>query len=474
MRSHLQRLEEVTRLTAAGELTRMVGLTLEAAGCEAPIGATCEVARVDGGSIEAQVVGFNGDRLQLMPTGQLAGLASRARVSVSRRAAALPGGAGILGRVVDAAGRPLDGLGGIGTDGRIRREATPINPFDRAPIVTPLDVGVRTLNTLLPLGQGQRVGLFAGSGVGKSVLLGMLTRHTAADVVVVGLIGERGREVREFVEDCLGEAGLARAVVVASPADDPPLKRMHGALYATRLAEDYRAAGLNVLLLMDSLTRYAQAQREIALAIGEPPVTRGYPPSVFAKLPALCERAGNGRLGEGSITAVYTVLVEADDPDDPIADAARAVLDGHILLSRELANGGVYPAIDIPASASRLFDKLATPAQQAAALKFRRLVSAYQDNRDLVAVGAYVAGSDPLVDEALALWPRLEAFQRQAPAERVDYATSLAALEALVESTESPTHPVTQPASGELPAGATAVPTEDVSAPSPTSARTAA
>jgi flagellum-specific ATP synthase len=289
----------------------------------------------------------------------------------------------------------------------------PINPMDRAPIREPLDTGVRAINALLTVGRGQRIGLFSGSGVGKSVLLGMMARYTTADVIVVGLIGERGREVKEFIEDILGEEGRARSVVVAATADAPPMLRMQGAAYATAVAESFRDQGLHVLLLMDSLTRYAMAQREIALAIGEPPATRGYPPSCFAKLPQLVERSGNGLLGVGSITAFYTVLSEGDDQQDPIADAARAILDGHIVLSRSLAEAGHFPAIDVGQSASRLMHNLVPRAHQDLARNFRSLSAAFERGRDLVQIGAYVSGSDPTLDQAVLLRAPMTRFLQQ-------------------------------------------------------------
>ncbi len=307
-----------------------------------------------------------------------------------------------------------------------------LNPLARQSISEPLDVGVRAINALLTVGRGQRMGLFAGSGVGKSVLLGMMTRYTDADVIVVGLIGERGREVKEFVENILGEDGLARAVVVAAPADQPPLMRMHAAWLTTAIAEYFRDRGLKVLLLMDSLTRFAQAQREIGLAIGEPPATKGYPPSVFAKLAQLVERAGNGENTRGSITAFYTVLAEGDDQNDPIADAARATLDGHLVLSREIAEAGLYPAIDVEASISRVMHDIAAPEHQQAALRFRQLYSAYRHNRDLIAVGAYQKGSDPRVDEAIDYQPRLLEFLRQGNQQAVTMNASLQQLDTLL------------------------------------------
>jgi flagellum-specific ATP synthase len=310
----------------------------------------------------------------------------------------------------------------------------PFNPLSRAPIRQVLDVGVRAINALLTVGRGQRMGLFAGSGIGKSILLGMMARFTSADVIVVGLIGERGREVKEFIENILGPQGLARSVVVAAPADTPPLLRLHGAAYATAIAEYFRDQGKHVLLIMDSLTRYAMAQREIALAIGEPPATKGYPPSVFAKLPQLVERAGNGRMGGGSITAFYTVLVEGDDQQDPIADSARAILDGHVVLSRSLADQGHYPAIDIEASVSRAITELLAPEDMALVRRFKLLYSRYQRSRDLINVGAYVRGSDPLLDEAMVLYPQLETFLQQGINQCEDYGSCRTQLAALLQA----------------------------------------
>ena len=401
-------------LRASGTLRRVVGLTLEAVGCEAPLGGRCLVTDTAGSELETEVVGFSGERLFLMPTGELHGVLPNARVVPTESGSDVAVGDALLGRVVDAAGRPLDGAGALETTARARLAGVPINPMMRAPIDEPLDVGVRAINALLTVGRGQRLGLFAGSGVGKSTLLGMMTRYTEADVIVVGLIGERGREVKEFVEQTLGPEGLRRAVVVATPADHPPLMRLRGAWYATAIAEHFRDRGRKVLLLMDSLTRFAQAQREIALAIGEPPATKGYPPSVFARLPALIERAGNGVSGAGSITAFYTVLTEGDDHrHDPIADAARAILDGHIVLSRDLAEAGHFPAIDIEASISRVMPAVVSASQLALMRRFRQLYAAYSQQRDLIAVGAYQRGSDPRVDEAIAYWPRLAAFLQQ-------------------------------------------------------------
>ncbi len=415
-----------------GVLTRMIGLTLEAAGCQAAVGDRCDVMATDGKSIEAEVVGFSGDRLYLMPTGDIHGIKPNARVIPRVGAGTAVVGPQLLGRIIDGAGRPLDGMGPLNCADRIKLTGTPINPLARQPISEPLDVGVRSINAVLTVGRGQRIGLFAGSGVGKSVLLGMMARYTSADVIVVGLIGERGREVKEFVERILGPEGRRRAVVVATPADNPPLMRLHGAWLSTAIAEYFRDQGKSVLLIMDSLTRFAQAQREIGLAIGEAPATKGYPPSVFAKLPQLVERAGNGATGGGSITAFYTVLTEGDDQQDPIADSARAILDGHVVLSRRIAESGQYPAIDVEASISRVMHEIVPHEHTVLARRLRQNLSLYQQNRDLVAIGAYQKGSDPRVDTAIGLWPQMQRFLQQDLKEAVDYAASVAALQTLM------------------------------------------
>jgi len=426
---YLQRASGTPPLMVSGKLTRMVGLTLEAVGCQAVIGGRCLIEPTRGTPIEAEVVGFHDDKLYLMPIGNLHGLGPGARVIPMQSACEVPVGGHLLGRVLDGAGHPLDDRGPLHAEQYVPLTGRAINPLSRPPIREPLDVGVAAINALLSVGRGQRMGLFAGSGVGKSVLLGMMTRYTNADVIVVGLIGERGREVKEFVQNILGEAGLARAVVVATPADNSPLMRLHGAMLATRIAEHFRDQGKQVLLLMDSLTRFAQAQREIALAIGEPPATKGYPPSVFSKLPQLVERAGTGDCG-GSITAFYTVLVEGDDQNDPIADAARAILDGHLVLSRELAEAGHYPAIDIEASISRVMVDIVAPEHEQAARRFKQIYSAYRQNKDLINVGAYQPGSDLRVDEAIAMYPQLTTFLQQSMHEQVVWDDSLAGLAA--------------------------------------------
>lgn len=426
-----------TRLTVQGRLTRVVGMTLEAEGIDVGIGQPCELLTPTG-SVRAQVVGFNESRVFLMPMGPAQGLKVGLPVKPLAHAQGIPLGPGLLGRVIDANGKPLDNRGPLMQVAYTEPGSRVINPLDRHPIDQPLDVGIRAINGLLTVGKGQRIGLFAGSGVGKSVLLGMMTRFTKADVVVVGLVGERGREVKEFVDHILGESGLRRAVVVASPADDVPLLRLNASHLATGIAEYFRDQGKDVLLLMDSLTRYAQAQREIALSIGEPPATRGYPPSVFAKLPQLVERAGNGRAGGGSITAFYTVLTEGDDLQDPIADASRAILDGHVVLNRRLADEGIYPAIDVEASVSRVMPAVVTESQLGMAQKFKGLMANYRQNRDLISMGAYQSGADPALDEAIQKQPALKRYVSQRMSEAVDMASAQLGLGEVLIPSENP------------------------------------
>ncbi|MCS0179817.1 flagellar protein export ATPase FliI [Vibrio alginolyticus] len=409
-----------TRPVASGKLVRVVGLTLEATGCRAPIGSLCLVETMSG-QMEAEVVGFSGDNLFLMPSEQITGILPGARVTPLTSDVGLPVGMELLGRVIDGVGNPLDGLGPLYTDHRASFNAEPINPLARKPISEPLDVGLKAINGLLTVGKGQRIGLFAGSGVGKSVTLGMMTRGTTAQVVVVGLIGERGREVKEFIEEILGEDGRRRSVVVAAPADASPLMRLKGCQTALTIAEYFRDQGLDVLLLMDSLTRFAQAQREIALSVGEPPATKGYPPSVFAKLPALVERAGNGSAEQGSITAFFTVLTEGDDLQDPIADASRAILDGHIVLSREMADAGHYPAIDVEKSVSRVMPQITTEEHVLMSKAVRQVLSICRKNQDLVSIGAYKPGTDPAIDGAFTLKPKLDEYLQQSMKESVPY-----------------------------------------------------
>lgn len=432
-----KRLSELPLYRQYGKLVRATGLVMEAVGLKLPIGTLCLVERITthGGPsyIESEVVGFSGNLLFMMPLENVEGMLPGARVYVEEGVnKQLPLGRALLGRVLDARARPLDSLPPPSGTTRGSLFTSPFNPLLRQPIEEVLDVGVRAINGLLTIGRGQRMGLFAGSGVGKSVLLGMMARYTTADVIVVGLIGERGREVKDFIENILGEEGMRRSVVIAAPADVSPVLRLQGAVYATRIAEDFRDSGLNVLLIMDSLTRYAMAQREIALAIGEPPVTKGYPPSVFARLPALVERAGNGIKGGGSITAFYTVLSEGDDQQDPIADASRAILDGHIVLSRRLAEAGHFPAIDIEASISRVMTELIPNTHYKKVQQFRQLLSTFQRNSDLINVGAYVAGSNPLLDRAISLYPQMEGYLQQEMSERSEYQQCYRNLETLI------------------------------------------
>jgi len=402
-----------------GQLTRVIGLTLEAKGLNVALGDACLVDGADGGKVQAEVVGFSEQATYLMPYEKCERFQIGACVQPARTVHQVPAGKELLGRVVDGLSRPLDGGGDLYCSDSINLHGDTINPLQRQPIRQPLDVGIRAINGLLTVGRGQRLGLFAGSGVGKSVLLGMMTRHTEADVVVVSLVGERGREVREFIEQNLGEEGLRKTIVVASPADDVPLMRLRASMLATRYAEYFREQGANVLLLMDSLTRFAQAQREVGLATGELPASRGYPPSVFAKLPQLVERAGNAVNGQGSMTAFYTVLAEGDDLQDPIVDAARAILDGHIVLSRHIAEQGIYPAIDVEASISRVMPAVVQPQHGQTALQFKQLYSLYNRNEDLINIGAYSPGSNPDIDRAIVKHPQQVAFLKQSTHEKV-------------------------------------------------------
>ncbi len=432
---------EVDRLAAnlrvaeprkSGTLARLVGMRLEARGLMAPLGACCEVVDPAGARIEAEVVGFNDQTLYLMPFTEPQGIGPGASVRVINPSASVGLGPELLGRVIDGRGEPLDGKPAPRCDTRLSLQGRPVNPMERGPINQVLDVGVKAINGMLTLGCGQRIGLIAGSGVGKSVLLGMLTRYTQADVVVIGLIGERGREVQAFIEESLGPEGLAKSVVVAAPANVSPVLRLKATLMTHTIAEYFRDQGKNVLMLVDSLTRVAHAQREIGLAVGEPPTSKGYPPSVFALLPNLIERAGVGRHGLGSITGIYTVLAEGDDAHDPVVDLARASLDGQVMLSRNLADAAHYPAIDLNGSISRIMPSLIEPGILKHANKFRRLWSLYQQNRDLIQVGAYVAGTNPELDEAIRLRPALETYLRQDMHEGVVYPDCVSAVRGVV------------------------------------------
>lgn len=426
-------LDAVPMATPTGRLVGAQGLLLEAVGCPLHTGQRCQIEMVTGEWLDAQVVGFREKVSYLMPFKKAIGLQTGARVLPCPEKINLTIGPGWLGRMVNGLGEPLDGLGKLGGDFPLDYTPPRVHPLRKKPVTEPLDVGVRAINSMLTLGKGQRVGLMAGSGVGKSVLLGLMTRQTVADVVVVGLIGERSREVREFVDMSLGPEGLRKAVLVIAPADESPLMRIMATELCHSIAAHYRDQGKNVLLLVDSLTRYAMALREQALALGEPPATKGYPPSVFAKLPILVERAGNGEAGGGSITAFYTVLTEGDDQQDPIADSARAILDGHIVLNRRLAEAGHYPAIDIEQSISRAMHSITSPDHQQRARHLKQLYSRYERSRDLIAVGAYSPGSDPVLDQAIKLHDRIEHFLQQQITERVSMSESLGQLSILFD-----------------------------------------
>ena len=418
--------------TPAGRLVGASGLLLESTGCALRTGQRCTVETGSGEWIDAQVVGFREEVSYLMALRRSEGLATGARVLPEPDREGLRIGASWLGRVVNGLGEPVDGRGRLGGEHLLDPQPPRINPLRKHPVREALDVGVRAINGVLTLGKGQRVGLMAGSGVGKSVLLGLITRQTVADVVVVGLIGERGREVREFMDLSLGEAGLERAVVVIAPADESPLMRLRATELCHAIAAHYRDQGQDVLLLVDSLTRYAMARREVALALGEPPATRGYPPSVFSLLPQLVETAGNGENERGSMTAIYTVLAEGDDQQDPVVDTARTILDGHIVLTRELAERGHYPAIDISQSISRCMSLVASPQHQKAARRLMGMVARHARVRDLLPLGAYVPGADPETDRAVELYPRIEAFLHQGVREAAPFAETLATLEKLM------------------------------------------
>lgn len=428
------RLAHADPIQITGRVTDVIGLVIEGNGPGLPVGGLCSIERrgQDGCSaVDAEVVGFRKNRVLLMPLGEVRGIEPGNRIRVRSAGPTAAVGPGLLGRVLDGLGSPLDDLGPIRGEDRIPLHGEAINPLDRAPIRSPLDLGVRAINGLLTCGLGGRLGIFAGSGVGKSSLLGMIARCARADVNVIGLIGERGREVREFIERDLGEEGMRRSVVVVATSDQPPLVRLRAAHLATAIAEYFRSMGSQVILMMDSLTRIAMAQREIGLSIGEPPSARGYTPSVFGLLPRLIERAGVSRLG--GITGLYTVLVDGDDMNEPIADAARGLLDGHIVLSRDLANEGHFPAIDVLSSLSRLMPDLAPPEQTTAANRVRSWLSTYRDARDLIDIGAYQEGTNPRIDEAIARREAIADYLTQGLGENIGLEASVQALRSLAE-----------------------------------------
>mgnify|MGYP000983194337 FL=1 len=429
----LRSLENINLARVAGRLVRVAGILLECVGCRLAVGQLCQVEGGEGELIDAQVVGFDRDVTFLMPFKQPAGLMAGARVFPMDKQHGVLIGDQWLGRVVNGLGEPIDDKGKLTGDTVLPQQLPQVHPLKRQPVAEPLDVGVRAINGLLTIGKGQRVGLMAGSGVGKSVLLGMITRYTQAEVVVVGLIGERGREVKEFIDHSLGEAGRRKSVIVAAPADESPLMRIKATELCHTIASYYRDKGKDVLLLVDSLTRYAMAQREIALSLGEPPATKGYPPSAFGLIPKLVESAGNSE-SLGSMTAIYTVLAEGDDQQDPIVDCARAVLDGHIVLSRHLAEAGHYPAIDIGQSISRCMSQVTEQEHQRAARTLKQLYAEYQSIKPLIPLGGYVAGADPVADRAVNLSPAITRFLQQEVQNAASLGNTIADLNALAQA----------------------------------------
>ena len=429
LRDRLDAAKAAAQPHASGRVRSVVGMSVTVEGVQAAIGDAVTLAR-PGGELVAEVVAIDEDGLVCMPLGELAGVRSGAMVQLAPGRLSVPVGDALRGRTLDALGRPIDGGPSLGGLPRVPTGGTPPHPLRRALVDLQMPLGVRVIDTLLPCGRGQRLGIFAGSGVGKSNLLSMVARGTEADISVLALVGERGREVREMIENDLGPVGLARSVVVVATSDEPALMRLQAAQTATRIAEWFRDRGRHVVLMMDSLTRFCMAQREVGLAAGEPPATRGYPPSVFALMPRLLERAGAGEVG--SITGLYTVLVEGDDMNDPVGDAARAILDGHIVLSRRLATSGHFPSIDVLESVSRVAPRIMTAEQLGQANELRRLMAAYRDAKDVIEIGAYVKGTNPVVDRAVHLKAAIDHFLRQDAATVAPISQSLAALAMLV------------------------------------------
>jgi flagellum-specific ATP synthase len=425
-------LESVKPVRLHGKVTQVVGLVIEGYCPDTSVGAICEIRPQVGEPIPAEVVGFRNNKTLLMPLGELRGVGLDSLITVTREKASLGVGPLMLGRVIDGLGKPIDDKGPIRVEEEYPIYAAPVNPMTRPPIRNSLDLGIRSINGLLTCGQGQRVGIMAGSGVGKSTLLGMIARYTEADVNVIALIGERGRELREFIEKDLQEEGLQKSVVVVATSDQPPLVRMRGAYIATTIAEYFQKQGKKVLLMMDSATRFAMAMREVGLAIGEPPTTKGYTPSVFAALPKLLERTGN--FPEGSITGLYTVLVEGDDFNEPISDAMRSILDGHIVLSRSLAAHNIYPPIDVLASASRVMTDVTPRDHQDLAGKFKETLAIYRQSEDLINIGAYKAGSNPGIDYAVSRYDRMVAYLKQSVHDPVSMLDAVQELKDLMET----------------------------------------
>jgi flagellum-specific ATP synthase len=432
MKRYRTALESVKPVKLHGKVTQVVGLVIEGYCPDTSVGAICEIKPQGGDPIPAEVVGFRNSKTLLMPLGELRGVGLDSLISVRREKASMGVGPLMLGRVIDGLGNPIDDKGPVRVEEEYPIYAAPVNPMTRPPIRKPLDLGIRSINGLLTCGQGQRVGIMAGSGVGKSTLLGMIARYTEADINVIALIGERGRELREFIEKDLQEQGLKKSVVVVATSDQPPLVRMRGAYIATTIAEYFQKQGKKVLLMMDSATRFAMAMREVGLAIGEPPTTKGYTPSVFAALPKLLERTGN--FPDGSITGLYTVLVEGDDFNEPISDAMRSILDGHIVLSRSLAARNIYPPIDVLASASRVMADVAPREHLDLVGRFKETMATYRQSEDLINIGAYKAGSNPGIDYAIARYDGMVAYLKQAVQDPVSMADSVQGLKRLFDA----------------------------------------
>jgi flagellum-specific ATP synthase len=424
-------LESTCSIRATGRVTNVVGLVVEARGPVSCLGTVCDIYTQNNLSIAAEVSGFKDNKVLLMPLEEIRGVGPGCRVVARQQNAVVPVGSGLLGRVIDGLGNPIDGKGSLAAETEYPIYAPSLNPLLRQRIRKPLDLGVRVINGLLTVGCGQRVGVFAGSGVGKSVLLGMIARKTRADVNVIALIGERGREVNEFIEKELGEEGLRRSVLVVATSDRLPLIRMRGAFIATAIAEFFRDQGHHVNLMMDSVTRFAMAQREIGLALGEPPTTKGYTPSVFTLLPRLLERAGTSD-NKGTITGLYTVLVEGDDANEPIADALRSILDGHIQLTRELAMQNHYPAIDVLGSISRVMDDIVDDQHRQNAYRLKQVMATYRKAEDLINIGAYVSGSNPKIDYAIEMFEKINSYLRQDIEETVVFEDSVGQMDLLL------------------------------------------
>ncbi len=428
-----KRLDQMKLVKPEGRVSQVVGLVAEGDSLGLGIGSICNLINDRGEEIRAEVVGFKQEKALFMPYGDIRGISMGSRIVPVSSSPMVGVGDGLLGRVVDGMGEPIDARGPIEVTDEYYLFGKPVSPLERRSIKEPLDVGVGAINSMIPLGKGQRVAIMAGSGVGKSVLMGMMTKHTNADVVVIGLIGERGREVKDFVEDTLGEEGLKRAVVIAATSDSPPLVRMRGAYLATTIAEYFRDQGKDVLLMVDSITRYAMSSRDVGLAAGEPPTTRGYTPSFFVQIPVLLERAGAMEKG-GSITGIYTVLVEGDDMNDPVGDTVRSIVDGHIVLSRDIANKGHYPAIDVMASVSRVARDVSTEDHMGLRERAVNIMAAYGNAEDMITIGAYVDGSDPNIDQAKKLMPRINQFLRQHMETRVDHGAAINGLRMALEA----------------------------------------